>query len=794
MCLLSLSLFILYVSNHISSFFLSVLITNDVIYFSRLSKLERFAFDLSVSVNNLSVKEDNNQSLNVQSLDEWSSTSTPIKKTNKKNRASKSSSLSSPSTEQTNEPINNNSPIFYNNLNTSSNSTVSVDSGAHCNYNSTLGTSSGDLVQQKYLITAHTSSGPTHYFDSITITTPISDQQAYTRPTTLSKTDSKVDVKLSKTVTSTAVTSCDSLHSSSSPTSSPASNSTFNSPSSTGSYLLATVSKESSKQQQNSAPLVNKLYNLVDEAFKWLRDKQTELNTIEFKTDIALNEIELNKVRHLTTEIKKYHSTLERIDLLKMDIEKTNQQDIDEIGPSLNKIFSSFNSLCKSLNLSHQYLDTLMEFNKLVQDELRYLNEMEDIEYNRDWSQPCRFKSSELIQHKSNVELTLSHKSKKIQFIVSFADKMIEAKHPASSDLSIYVGTLQSEVARLQQLMTILGEHISRLQRLEEFYKTHDELNTYLDSTRARFDHFVSILSDHRVSEADETDKYEEIANQFNVFKHNFHVLSQCRQQIDELVDTINTSLPAYKMRRLSLKSPYDKCRILADYQDVSVKLVKGEVCKIVDNSNMIKWKCVSSESKRDALVPSVYFILNGPDPDLIESMEQMRFKHDQLRDEINKFDFQIKKEKISNMMHGILRETKSSKLVQSAKVDDIVKNVREEIEAIISSTQTISSVKNSSQPVVSSSVLRASSFDDCYGLIHEFKEFDKSLKQIVSQEGDDQVSADDSTFASLEMRIAELRRSFDSITVNNPIVVLTQPDLTLNQQLAQQIKVSLSP
>lgn len=41
-----------------------------------------------------------------------------------------------------------------------------------------------------------------------------------------------------------------------------------------------------------------------------------------------------------------------------------------------------------------------MEFNKLIQDELRYISEMEDIELNRDWSQPKKLNSSDLIQHK----------------------------------------------------------------------------------------------------------------------------------------------------------------------------------------------------------------------------------------------------------------------------------------------------------------------------------------------------------------------------------------------------------
>jgi hypothetical protein len=37
---------------------------------------------------------------------------------------------------------------------------------------------------------------------------------------------------------------------------------------------------------------------------------------------------------------------------------------------------------------------------KLVNDELRYLNELELIELNRDWSQPNKLNSSELFKYK----------------------------------------------------------------------------------------------------------------------------------------------------------------------------------------------------------------------------------------------------------------------------------------------------------------------------------------------------------------------------------------------------------
>ena len=63
-------------------------------------------------------------------------------------------------------------------------------------------------------------------------------------------------------------------------------------------------------------------------------------------------------------------------------------------------MYTSLNFICSSLKIKQSQLESIKEFNASVQDELRYIGEMEDIELNRDWSQPKKLKSSELIQHK----------------------------------------------------------------------------------------------------------------------------------------------------------------------------------------------------------------------------------------------------------------------------------------------------------------------------------------------------------------------------------------------------------
>ena len=56
-----------------------------------------------------------------------------------------------------------------------------------------------------------------------------------------------------------------------------------------------------------------------------------------------------------------------------------------------------FKALATTINNN---LDDLKEFIRSVHDELHFINEMEDIELNRDWSQPGKLKSFDLVSHK----------------------------------------------------------------------------------------------------------------------------------------------------------------------------------------------------------------------------------------------------------------------------------------------------------------------------------------------------------------------------------------------------------
>ena len=66
----------------------------------------------------------------------------------------------------------------------------------------------------------------------------------------------------------------------------------------------------------------------------------------------------------------------------------------------LHLILCFYLILKNKLKNEKQNFEDLYEFLKLMNEELRYMNEIEDVELNRDWSQPNKLNSDELFKYK----------------------------------------------------------------------------------------------------------------------------------------------------------------------------------------------------------------------------------------------------------------------------------------------------------------------------------------------------------------------------------------------------------
>jgi hypothetical protein len=164
--------------------------------------------------------------------------------------------------------------------------------------------------------------------------------------------------------------------------------------------------------------------------------------------------------------------------------------------------------------------------------------------------------------------------------------------------------------------------------------------------------------------------------------------------------------------------------------------LEKGELCRIEDNqSNQFKWRIVSLRQNRDAYVPSICFILKGPDPHAIEQLDKLKFKYNQLLLNVNHFENFLKKENISRIMKTFIDNSKKSSQIfdDSTQADELLRTVKCEVECIIknnSDENGYSVVPNGNTFSIDSSTSSIVNSDDFSSLINDFKKFNQILEE----------------------------------------------------------------
>ena len=83
-------------------------------------------------------------------------------------------------------------------------------------------------------------------------------------------------------------------------------------------------------------------------------------------------------------------------------------------------------------------MSQLKDFIKQINDEIYYLDQKEEIELSRDWSQPNKLDSSMLKQYKKNLDYELERRLKiNINPLKVLGQALIDEKHPASNHIKV---------------------------------------------------------------------------------------------------------------------------------------------------------------------------------------------------------------------------------------------------------------------------------------------------------------------------------------------------------------------
>ncbi|RNA25516.1 dystonin isoform X30 [Brachionus plicatilis] len=321
--------------------------------------------------------------------------------------------------------------------------------------------------------------------------------------------------------------------------------------------------------------LPSNLNQLVDDAFEWIENLNKEISNFDFENNVY------DKVNHrmeeITNDVKIFHDSLEAINLIE-------HSDSVDLKSKTDKIFCQFNALCKKLKISTETLELFAHFLKSFKQEMKELNTIENEELNRDWSVPSKQNIVELEKYRNQLCSKINLRKKNIKQITQMASKLIELNHPACESIENKTKTLLSEIEWTEKLLILFDIHLKNLELYSKFNLSYIELWSNLE-----------MIDDQ---------------------KSDPFLIEQMEQQIGAL-NEILMQLPSFRIRKMRIVDPLPNAILLVDYKTIYTSFSKGEHFRILNNSNYLRWNIYSISQDSEDFIPSVCFIIPGPDKEL---------------------------------------------------------------------------------------------------------------------------------------------------------------------------------
>jgi len=185
-----------------------------------------------------------------------------------------------------------------------------------------------------------------------------------------------------------------------------------------------------------------------------------------------------------------------------------------------------------------------------------------------------------------------------------------------------YVSALNNGKTWLLELMRVLSVHVGYLSKYKRFINILAEMEGELDEANEKFIELSSSTA-YNLSTWNDSLR-EDFTGQFSQFRASLQEEFCFEKKFEILYKCVVDEVANYSMRRNKLiKPPYDRSKILTKYSQVDFTLNQDEMCRIEDISCLIKWRVISEEKNRSADVPSVCFVLTGPDSELVDMIDK---------------------------------------------------------------------------------------------------------------------------------------------------------------------------
>ncbi|VDK65301.1 unnamed protein product [Onchocerca ochengi] len=354
----------------------------------------------------------------------------------------------------------------------------------------------------------------------------------------------------------------------------------------------------------------------VEDCIQWVRSRLGKLSEMDFVEDLEQLESMFEEHKIDNHEIQDFRQSVDECIARQAEISAEDTHEYCELLSILESEYQQLRDLSAGRMLD---LDTLIAFIRGAQHEIVWINEREDIEVSRNWSDIKQLDLPMLQNYYKQLLHEIELREPRFNDVHNKGAALLNQGHPAIHVIEFYLNAMQRKWDWLLALSKCLEQHL------------RDALN------------LNSFMEDANAAEEWMIKQSEMLARKYNKSEFSLEEGEQMLRELDEISELIkkyhsilmtlterSSQISPLWQRGEQIQRPISVIA-LADYTDKDVTIREGDECILVDNSDLIRWK-IRGPGGAEIFAPSVVFRILPPDSRITAYLNRLHTSLEKLR------------------------------------------------------------------------------------------------------------------------------------------------------------------
>ncbi|XP_077965714.1 microtubule-actin cross-linking factor 1-like isoform X2 [Styela clava] len=345
-----------------------------------------------------------------------------------------------------------------------------------------------------------------------------------------------------------------------------------------------------------------KEYISLQGALRWVADKTRETESFPLGDDLPKVENQLAVFKALEDEVDKFNADVRECQKAKDAFDK-GSEDCKRYCQDLSQLEVNYSLLQNAVEIREGQISSLLKFIREATQHLMWLNEIEDNEINRDFTQytsDVEPLEKQLSRMKSDVQ---SHDTS-FKSTIHDGERLVHENHPARNTVQAYLTQLNNQWEWIQSLGYCLQQHILQLNQYQQFHTDCGKAETFLRDRESDLDEKM-----REISPDTEPDRAE----------HIFRDIFQIKEDLEKFKPTVTNliarskDIPCVEERpNPVIKDSKSTVQALCSYKQMNLSIAKSEECALVDKPQPTRWVVINSVQQQGE-APSAIFVIPPP-------------------------------------------------------------------------------------------------------------------------------------------------------------------------------------